>query len=175
MLKNILNKFIKVIVGIVIFVIVVFGIIYFLTDRKDQVGNVSLGMLTTKDIKIEKMIDPKIPGVTCYATRVRGDFDFVDPSNTSISCRQTGDIKFEHIDDIDLSDNGEVVFSKSQSIFLKAMKIRRIFDRPSKTLLYLSYSTTEIDGHYEHSLSTVPLYGNDVWSELDKVSPLQNK
>jgi CreA protein len=33
-------------------------------------------------------------------------------------------------------------------------------------LIYLSYSTTEIDGSYEHSLSTVPLYGNPIWEEL---------
>ena len=145
------------------------AIAYFIfSNSNHQVGDVSLGMLTLKDIKIERLIDPKIPGVTCFIAHVKGDFDFVDPSNTSIACRQTGEIHLKHIDVIDRSDSGEVVFKKSQSIFFKRLKIPRLFDEISNTLIYLSYSTTEIEGAYEHSLSTVPLYGNTVWEELQK-------
>lgn len=161
----------KILAAIVALALLIFVVIYFLSDRDSEVGDVSLGVLTTKDIKIEKMIDPKIPGVTCYITHIKGNFDFVDPSNSSISCRQTGLIDLDHIKVIDLSDSGEIVFRKSKSIFLKTMKIRRIFDKTSRTLLYLSYSTTEIDGNYEHSLSTVPLYGNPVWSEVETLMP----
>ncbi|WP_086931075.1 CreA family protein [Agarilytica rhodophyticola] len=172
MLKNFFRRVIQVLVIVAIVVALIFTAMYFLTDRENQVGDVSLGVLTSRDIKIEKMVDPKIPGVTCYIAHVKGNFDFVDPSNSSISCRQTGPINIEHMQSIDLSDHGEIVFKKSKSIFLKAMKIRRIFDKNSKTLLYLSYSTTEIDGNYEHSLSTVPLYGNPVWDEVDSLMAL---
>lgn len=167
MLKKLFRRVIQVVIIIAIVIGLIFAAIYFFTDRENQVGNVSLGVLTSKDIKIEKMVDPKIPGVTCYIAHVKGNFDFVDPSNSSISCRQTGPINIEHMREINLSDGGEIVFKKSKSIFLKAMKIRRIFDKKSKTLMYLSYSTTEIAGNYEHSLSTVPLYGNPVWEEVD--------
>lgn len=54
---------------------------------------------------------------------------------------------------------GEVVFEKSKSVFLKTLKIRRIFDEESQTLMYLSYSTRETSGSFKHSLSTVPLWG----------------
>ena len=54
---------------------------------------------------------------------------------------------------------GEVIFEKSKSVFLKTLKIRRIFDEESQTLMYLSYSTRETSGSFKHSLSTVPLWG----------------
>ena len=54
---------------------------------------------------------------------------------------------------------GEVVFEKSKSVFLKTLKIRRIFDEESQTLMYLSYSTRETSGSFKHSLSTIPLWG----------------
>ena len=150
--------------GIVLFL--VFVAFFLFSKNKNQVGDVSLGLLTLKDIKIERLIDPKVIGVTCFIAHVISDLDFVDPSNTSISCRQTGDITLAQLKSIDGSDSGEVVFNRSKSIFFKTLKIRRIFDKNSSTLIYLSYSTTEIDGSYEHSLSTVPLYGNPVWEEL---------
>jgi CreA protein len=148
-------------------VLILVSVAFFLFSKnKNQVGDVSLGLLTLKDIKIERLIDPKVIGITCFIAHVISDLDFVDPSNTSISCRQTGDITLAQLKSIDGSDSGEVVFNRSKSIFFKTLKIRRIFDKSSSTLIYLSYSTTEIDGSYEHSLSTVPLYGNPIWEEL---------
>ena len=32
----------------------------------NEVGDVSLGLFTTKDIKIDSLTDPGIPGVTCH-------------------------------------------------------------------------------------------------------------
>jgi CreA protein len=155
----------KLLISVVV-LILVFVAFFLFSKNKNQVGDVSLGLLTLKDIKIERLIDPKVIGVTCFIAHVISDLDFVDPSNTSISCRQTGDITLAQMKSIDGSDSGEVVFNKSKSIFFKTLKIRRIFDKSSSTLIYLSYSTTEIDGSYEHSLSTVPLYGNPIWEEL---------
>lgn len=159
-------------VGAVLVILILYLIF---SKNENQVGDVSLGLLTLKDVKIERLVDPKIAGVTCFIAHVKGDLDFVDPSNTSIACRQTGEISLEQINSIDMSDSGEVVFKASKSIFFKTLKIRRIFDKNSKTLIYLSYSTTEIKGSYEHSLSTVPLYGNPVWKQLQEQAAAQQK
>ncbi len=129
----------------------------------DEVGNVSLGMFTTKDIKLNVLTDPEVPGVTCHVASVEADLSFSDPSDSSISCRQTGEITPLMLAGIDRSESGEVVFKKSKSIFFKNMKIRRIFDTENQTLLYLSYSTKETSGSYKHSLSTVPLWGTQAY------------
>ena len=124
----------------------------------DEVGDVSLGVFTTNDIKLNAMVDPIVTGVTCHVASVEADLSFSDPSDSSIACRQTGEITAAMIAQIDKSDSGEVVFKKSKSIFFKNMKIRRIFDADSQTLMYLSYSTKETSGSFKHSLSTVPLW-----------------
>ncbi len=129
----------------------------------DDVGNVSLGLLTTKDIKIQTFTDPKITGVTCHISHVKADLSLADPSDMGIACRQTGPISAEEITQIDRSKSGEVVFQASKSILFKSLKIRRIFDETSQTLIYLSYSTKELEGSYKHSMSTVPLYGTEAW------------
>ena len=64
---------------------------------------------------------------------------------------------------IDMTRSGEVVFKKSKSIFFKSMKIRRVFDEQSQTLMYVSYSTKETSGSFKHSLSTVPLWGTKAY------------
>jgi CreA protein len=132
---------------------------------KSEVGDVSLGLLTTKDIKLNTLIDPKVPGVTCHVASIEADLDFADPSDSSIACRQTGEITPAMIAAIDTSKSGEVVFSKSKSVFFKAMKVRRIFDAESQTLMYVSYSTKETSGSYKHSLSTVPLWGTKAYKQ----------
>lgn len=135
----------------------------------DEVGDVSLGMLTTKDIKLNVLVDPKVPGVTCHIASVEADLDFADPSDSSIACRQTGEITPQMIAGIDRSKSGEVVFRKSKSVLFKTMKVRRIFDAESQTLMYLSYSTKEISGSYKHSLSTVPLWGTAAYEKISRV------
>jgi CreA protein len=137
---------------------VLLGNLLLITGCSDDVGKVSLGFFTTKDIFIDAKRDPKIPGVTCHISHVEANFDLADPSNTSIACRQTGPILPEHIAGIDKSKNGEVIFNESLSILFKSLKVRRIFDEKNNSLLYLSYSTKEIDGSHKHSLSTVSLF-----------------
>ncbi len=125
----------------------------------DEVGDVSLGLFTTKDISISSLVDEEVTGVTCHIASIEADLSLADPSDSSISCRQTGDITPEMIAKIDKSKSGEVVFKQSKSIFFKTMKVRRIYDSENQTLLYLSYTTKETDGSFKHSLSTVPLWG----------------
>jgi len=135
----------------------------------NEVGDVSLGWFTTKDIKVEIVDDPKVPGVTCHISHVEANLDFADPSDMSIACRQTGPITMAMLTAIDRSKSGETVFKTSKSILFKSLKIRRIWDGDNKTLIYLSYSTKEVQGSHKHSMSTVPLWGNPVWSELDQL------
>lgn len=137
---------------------VLFILIPFSACSKNEVGDVGLGILTTKDIKIDRLVDPKVPGVTCHIASIEANLSFADPSNMSISCRQTGPITTQMLQEIDISKSGEVVFKKSKSIFFKNLKVRRIYDPETNALLYLSYSTKELRGSFKHSLSTVPLF-----------------
>lgn len=132
----------------------------------DDVGKVSLGLFTTKDVVIEAKQDPVVKGVTCHISHIEADLDFSDPSDMSIACRQTGEITAEQIAKIDKSKNGEVVFKQSKSILLKSLKVRRIYDQENNSLIYLSYSTKESSGSHHHSLSTVPLYKTKAWQQL---------
>lgn len=131
----------------------------------NEVGDVSLGLFTLKDIKIDTLTDPQVPGVTCHIASVEANFSLSDPSDNAISCRQTGEITPEMIAGINKTASGDVVFKKSKSIFFKSMKIRRIYDAKTQTLIYLSYSTKETSGSFKHSLSTVPLWGTKAYKE----------
>ncbi|MFA0461427.1 MULTISPECIES: CreA family protein [unclassified Vibrio] len=131
----------------------------------NEVGDISLGIFTLKDIKVSSLDDEKISGVTCHIASIEANLSLSDPSDSSISCRQTGDITPEMIAQIDKSKSGEVVFKQSKSIFFKTMKVRRIYDAENQTLLYLSYTTKETDGSFKHSLSTVPLWGTQAYVE----------
>ncbi len=143
---------------------------FWLTACSDnEVGDVSLGLFTTEDIKLNSMVDPIVTGVTCHVASVEADLSLSDPSDSSISCRQTGEISKQMIAQIDKSKSGEIVFKKSKSVFFKTMKIRRVYDPQSQTLMYLSYSTKETSGSFKHSLSTVPL-----WNTAAFQAPKQN-
>ncbi|WP_273021300.1 CreA family protein [Rheinheimera sp.] len=135
---------------------------------KNEVGDVSLGIFTTKDIKLDAVADPVVTGVTCHVASIEANLDLSDPSDSSLACRQTGPITADMIAQIDKSKNGEVLFTKSKSIFFKTMKIRRIFDAENQTLMYLSYSTKETSGSFKHSLSTVPLWGTEAYSTVKR-------
>ncbi|MEP3675121.1 CreA family protein [Sulfitobacter sp.] len=115
------------------------------------------------DLIIEALADPEVEGVTCHITYFeRGIIDrlqkgnwFEDPSNSSISCRQTGPIT---LGDIDRSDEGEDVFSERRSIIFKSIKVKRIFDEQNQTLIYISHARDVQNGSAKMSMSTVPLY-----------------
>jgi CreA protein len=144
------------------------GILVLLTAcDKNEVGDISLGAFTTQDIKLNTLIDPIVSGVTCHVASIEADLSLSDPSDSSIACRQTGEITSAMIAAIDKSKSGEVVFKKSKSIFFKSMKIRRVYDVQSQTLMYVSYSTKETSGSFKHSLSTVPLWGTKAYDKTN--------
>ena len=133
--------------------------------RNDWTGN---------SIVVEAVPDPKVEGVTCHITRFdrslidrlsKGNW-FVDPSNSSIACRQTGPIA---VDDIDVSAKGEEVFSERLSQIFKSLAVRRIYDRKNETLIYIVYSRQVKDASAKMSISTVALYGSDVtWTKAKR-------
>ena len=126
--------------------------------RNDWTGN---------GIVVEAVVDPKVQGVTCHISRFsRGVIDrlskgdwFIDPSNSSIACHQTGPIT---IGDIDTSTNGEEVFSERLSLIFKSLAVRRIYDAKNMTLIYVIYSRQVKDASAKMSIATIPLYGRDV-------------
>jgi CreA protein len=141
------------------------GLLLLAACDKNEVGDISLGVFTTQDIKLNTLVDPVVTGVTCHVASIEADLSFSDPSDSSIACRQTGEITSAMIAAIDKSKSGEVVFKKSKSIFFKSMKIRRVFDEQTQTLMYVSYSTKETSGSFKHSLSTVPLWGTEAYNK----------
>ena len=141
------------------------GLLAFSLAQAEQVGEVGVDWVGN-DIIIEAIADPDVAGVTCHiAYFERGLIDrlskgnwFEDPSNASISCRQTGPIT---IGDIDRGDSGEDVFRASRSIILKSLRVKRIFDEKNQTLIYIAHAAELTDGSAKVSMSTVPLYGSD--------------
>ncbi|RWC00476.1 MAG: CREA protein [Mesorhizobium sp.] len=134
-----------------------------------EVGKVGVDWLGN-DIIVEAIKDPKVEGVTCHVSYFdRGVIDrlqkgnwFEDPSDSSIACRQTGPIT---IGDIDMSEAGEEVFKQGISLIWKKQVVNRIYDRTNETLIYLSHSRQVQDGSAKMSVTTVPLYGqNVVWT-----------
>lgn len=126
--------------------------------RNDWTGN---------GIEVEAVADPKVQGVTCHISRFsRSVIDrlskgswFIDPSNSSIACHQTGPLT---IGDINTGPSGEEVFSERLSLIFKSLAIRRIYDKKNMTLIYITYSRQVKDASAKMSISTIPLYGHDV-------------
>ena len=135
-----------------------------------QVGKIGVDWFGN-DIIVEAFKDPKVEGVTCHVSYFdRGMIDrlqkgncFENPSDSSIACRQTGPIS---IGDIDLGKDGEEVFKQGISLIWKEQVVNRIYDKANDTLIYLSHSRQVQDGSAKMSLTTVPLYGQQVtWKE----------
>jgi CreA protein len=131
-----------------------------------QVGEVGVDWLGN-DIIVEAFKDPQVEGVTCHVSyfdrsvidRLHKGNWFEDPSDSSISCRQTGPIT---IGDIDMSEGGEEVFKQGISLIWKKQVVNRIYDKANDTLLYLSHTRQVQDGSAKMSLTSVPLYGQQV-------------
>jgi CreA protein len=132
--------------------------------RNDWTGN---------SIVVEAVNDPKVDGVTCHLThfdrslidRLSKGSWFIDPSNSSISCRQTGPIT---VHDINLSSSGEEVFSERLSLIFKSLAVRRLYDKKNDTLVYVVYSRQVKNASAKMAISTVALFKNDVTWDKEK-------
>jgi CreA protein len=138
-------------------------------SRADEVGRFSNDW-TGNGIVVEAVADPKITGVTCHIVhfdrsvidRLRKGNWFENPSNSGISCQQTGPIV---IGKIATSAKGEEVFSERMSLFFKSIAVRRIYDKTTDTLIYVAYSRQVQDASAKMGLSTVALFNTGVaWS-----------
>jgi CreA protein len=130
--------------------------------RAEQVGSFSNDW-TGNGMVVEAFADPQIPGVTCHVVHfdrsvldrlTKGNW-FENPSNSAISCSQTGPIT---IGNIALGPKGEEIFSQRMSLFFKSIAVRRIYDQKNDTLIYVAYSRQIKDASAKMGLSTVSLY-----------------
>ena len=107
---------------------------------------------------VSAFTDPDSPGVSCYISQARtggisGTLGLAeDPSNFSLSCTRTGDIKIP----ANLPEKANV-FRESTSVFFKATRVTRFWDKQRNTLVYLAISRHLVDGSPFNALSTVPV------------------
>ena len=138
-------------------------------SRAEDVGRFTNDW-TGNGMVVEAVPDPKIAGVTCHLVRfdrsvidrlTKGNW-FENPSNSSISCEQTGPIV---IGKIATGAKGEEVFSERLSLFFKSIAVRRIYDKTTDTLVYVAYSRQVKDASAKMGLSTIALFNaNATWS-----------
>jgi CreA protein len=137
--------------------------------QADDIGRFSNDW-TGNGIVVEAVADPKVGGVTCHLVHfdrsvidrlTKGNW-FENPSNSSISCQQTGPIV---IGNIVTGGKGEEVFSERMSLFFKSIAVRRIYDKTTNTLVYVAYSRQVKDASAKMGLSTIALFNTNVaWS-----------
>ena len=107
---------------------------------------------------VSAFTDPDILGVTCYISQARtggvsGSLGLAeDPSNFSLSCTRTGPISIPE----DLPEKSSV-FRESTSIFFKATRVTRFWDKKRNTLVYLAISRHLVNGSPFNAVSTVPV------------------
>lgn len=132
-----------------------------LAASAEEVGRVGVDWVGN-DVVIEAFADPAVQGVTCHiAYFERSVFDrlqqgnwFEDPSYSAVDCVQTGPIT---LGDIERGPEGEDIFSERQSLILKAVRVTRILDESSNSLVYLAHASEVTQGSGKMSLSVIPL------------------
>jgi len=112
------------------------------------VGEIATSGIVFKDtLKIQSFRDPKISNIVIYLSdferpiteKLTSNF-FDDPSSSSITCVKIGDVNIAD-SKIDESSGGEEIFKENKNLFLKEVKVNRVFDKDTNTLIYTSYST----------------------------------
>jgi CreA protein len=102
--------------------------------------------------------DPVVEGVACHFTvpekgGIAGSLGLAEQvSDISLACRQVGPIRFK-----EKSEQGDVVYRQSRSLFFKRMQVVRGCDAKRNVLVYMTYSDKLIDGSPKNSTSTVPI------------------
>lgn len=119
-------------------------------------------------IVVEAFEDPRVPGITCYLSRVTtggisGSLGLAeDGSDASLACRQTGPVvdktTSKPIPMADLAKfDKEDAFSAAQNLWFKTMHVRRFVDQKRNTLVYLTFSDKLIDGSPKNAISSVTI------------------
>ena len=128
---------------------------------RGEVGRVGVDWVGN-DIIVDSIADPKVQGVTCHVAYFeRSFFDrlqqgnwFEDPSYSAVDCVQTGPVI---VGDIDTSPEGEDVFRERQSLIFKTLRVTRIWDEASGTLIYLAHASQVTQGSGKMSLTSIPV------------------
>ena len=127
----------------------------------DEVGCVTTAwklLGANHKVCVSAFTDPDISGVACYISQaktggVSGSLGLAeDPSNFAISCSQIGPIEIP----ANLPKEANV-FRESTSVFFKATRVTRIWDKNRNTLVYLAVSRRLVDGSPFNAISTVPV------------------
>lgn len=129
--------------------------------QSKQVASVGIDW-TGNDISIEAVQDPEVKGVVCHVAYFnRSIIDklqqgnwFQDPSYSAIDCNAEGPITIGHIS---LAPGGEEIFKEQRSLVWKSLRVNRIYDAQSNSLIYLSHGRQVLQGSGKMSLSVVPL------------------
>ena len=109
-------------------------------------------------VEVGAVPDPKVQGITCFYSRAKtggiaGGVGLAeDTSDASVACRQTWSIVFT-----DSIAHSEEIWNESTSILFKKLRIVRMYDKYSNSLIYLVYSDKLIDGSPKNSISAVAL------------------
>ena len=136
----------------------------------NKVGSVGVDW-TGNDITIEAVADPEVKGVVCHLAffnrsiidRLQQGNWFEDPSYSAIDCSAAGPIT---VGDIALGAGGEEIFKQGRSLIWKSLRVNRIYDAESNSLIYLGHARELQKGSGKMSLSVVPLNGADVtWTK----------
>lgn len=117
---------------------------------------------TGNDISIEAVADPQVKGVVCHLAyfnrsvvdKLQQGNWFEDPSYSAIDCNAEGPIT---IGSIALSQGGEEIFKEQRSLIWKSLRVNRIYDRSTNSLIYLAHAREIQQGSGKMSLSVVPL------------------
>ena len=110
-------------------------------------------------IEVQAFPDPQVAGVTCFVSYskkggITGALGLAtDNSEHSIACRKTGKIT---VTASQLPPKDEV-FKQSRSILFKKMRVVRMADVPTNTLIYVVYSDKLIDGSPKNLITAVSI------------------
>jgi CreA protein len=130
-------------------------------NQGKQVASVGIDW-TGNDITVEAVEDPDVKGVVCHLAYFnRSIIDklsqgnwFQDPSYSAIDCNAEGPITIGHIS---LDGGGEEIFKEQRSLIWKSLRVNRIYDAGTNSLIYLSHGREIQQGSGKMSLSVVPL------------------
>ena len=98
-------------------------------------------------LQIEAFEDPKVKGVKLYISnfqiplteRLSSAKFFSDPSSASVACARGKSVSIS--DTIAKGPGGEEVFEESKSLLFKTLRVQRVYDEESNTVVYVSFNT----------------------------------
>lgn len=118
-----------------------------MAESSKLIGELQGSGLVFKDtLEIERFEDPKVKGVELYISNFQRPLSeklnkgfFNDPSTAAVACAKTGKVSIA--DNINKSTSGEEVFKESKSIMFKSLRVQRVYDVDTNTLVYVSFNT----------------------------------